>query len=170
MDRWKWLSLRTAVAFWVLGGASMVLAQQASEQPEAELCRLGVVHPFVGTWNEELTIPDVGTASALITLNLDQTLTETVSVDLVNLATPGHGVWRALDCHHYDVALTKLTFDPKTGFGTEVFRGSALLAADNNSWTATLERQRFNGQGVLLSTDTITDSATRFKLVATPTL
>ena len=150
----------------IMGAAS--LDAQTSQQPEAELCRVGVVHPFVGSWNEELTIPDVGTASALITLNLDQTLTETVSVDLVNLATPGHGVWKALDCQHYDVALTKLTFDPKAGFGTEVFRGSALLAADNNSWTATLQRQRYNAQGVLISTDTITDTAKRFTLLEAP--
>ena len=71
-------------------------------------------YPFVGTWNDELTIPDVGTASALITLNLDQMLTETVSVDLLNLATSGHEVLKALDCQHHDVALTKLTFDPKS--------------------------------------------------------
>ena len=165
----KALSRAAGATFCLLMGANLLHAQ-ADEQRNAELCRLGVVHPFVGTWNEELTIPDVGTASALITLDLDQTLTETVSVDLVNLATPGHGVWKALDCQHYDVALTKLTFDPKAGFGTEVFRGSALLAAENNSWTATLQRQRFNAQGVLLSTDTITDVAKRFILLEAPSL
>ena len=160
------LLLYSASGIILLTGMTRTLHGQTNQQPEAELCRLGIVHPFVGTWNEELTIPDVGTASALITLNLDQTLTETVSVDLVNLATPGHGVWKALDCQHYDVALTKLTFNPGVGFGREVFRGSALLSADNNSWTATLQRQRFNAQGVLLSTDTVTDAATRLTLRA----
>ena len=100
--------MRTArrTSWWAAGAmcglmmAAGTLHAQTSQQSEAELCRIGVVHPFVGTWNEELTIPDVGTTSALITLNLDQTLTETVSVDLVNLATPGHGVWKALDCQH----------------------------------------------------------------------
>ena len=163
------LLLWNAVAILLLPGVTRALHAQANQQSEAELCRLGIVHPFVGTWNEELTIPDVGTATALITLNLDQTLTETVSVDLVNLATPGHGVWKALDCQHYDVALTKLTFSPGAGFGTEVFRGSAVLSPDNNSWTATLQRQRFNAQGSLLSTDTVTDAATRFTLRAQPT-
>ena len=50
----------------------------------------------------------------------------------------------------------------------EVFRGSALVAADSNSWTATLQRQRYNAQGVLISTDTISDVAKRFTLFEAP--
>ncbi len=154
-----------AVAAGPLLGSWSALEAQTTQTPAPELCRLGIVHPFVGTWTETLAIPTAGVASALITLNLDQTLTEAVSVDLVNLATPGHGVWKAVDCQNYEVALTKLTFDPKEGgFGKEVFRGTATLATDNNSWTATLQRQRFNGQGELYSTDTVTDVATRFTL------
>ncbi len=159
--------LCAAAAAGLLLGGSGALKAQTNQTPPAELCRLGIIHPFVGTWNETLNIPTAGTAAAMITLNLDQTLTETVVVDLVNLATPGHGVWKALDCRNYQVALTKLTFDPKEGgFGKEIFRGNAVLAADGNSWTATLQRQRFNGQGELYSTDTVTDAATRFVLDA----
>ncbi len=140
---------------------------QLPVQAQNQLCRLGVLNPFVGAWNSSLAITDIGDSASLIVLNQGGTLVETDAIDLIdpNTAhTPGYGAWKALDCQHYEVTIEKILYNiAKKQFQSTTLRGSAILSDDGNSWTATLEQKFFDPAGNVVFTDTVTAKATRIK-------
>ncbi len=134
-----------------------------------EDCRAGVSNPLVGIWsgNLKFTLPPLGSATVLISINQGGTFTETDSIDLNNTvgnASPGYAAWKANDCRHYTLTIDKMLYNPLSGeFSKVILPGNFVLSEDGDSLTVNLSQKVFNQAGALVGTGTVTGSAQRVK-------
>ncbi len=162
MTTYKRILLSACMLMATLAGSVTLHAQERNQ-----LCRLGLYNPFVGAYEDTLSITNVGTSQSLIVLNQGGTITETDGIDLnepTRTPSPGYGAWKALDCQHYVVTINKIIYDSSLKqFQTTVLTGDAFLSEDGNSWTATLLQKFFDAGGTLIRSDTVTATAKRIK-------
>ncbi len=156
-----------AVALAALTGSSASLRAQTPAQSKDRLCVSGLISPIAGLWDVHLDITDVGISNSLIVFNQGGTLNESDSVDFLDPtrpSSPRYGAWRTVDCDHYIVTIRRVVYNTSTKqFEASLLRGTALLSADRNSWTATLNQQIFDANGAVLRSDSITGSAARIQ-------
>lgn len=130
-----------------------------------EECRAGTYNPIVGIWNGNLDFTTLGKATVLVSINQGGTFTETDSVDLngrVGKASPGYAAWKAKDCRHYTVTISKTLYNPDMKqFLSVVLPGTIVLSEDGQSWTVNLKQEVFDASGKEIQTGSVTGTAKR---------
>lgn len=148
----------------IAAGPSMK-AQAGVMRGHDEACRSGAYNPIVGIWEGNLSFTTLGDATVLVSINQGGTFTETDSVDLngkIGTASPGYAAWKADDCRHYTLTITKTIFSGGQ-FLKVILPGTIVLSEDSQSWTVNLKQITLdaNGNEVQGFQGTVTGSAKR---------